>query len=236
MLRRVAPALVALLILSHPGLAAAGPRRQITVSGQGEVGARPDLAQVTAGVVSQAETAREALDTNSAATAAVIAVFKGEEIEPRDIETANFSLQPVYVYPQSRDGVQEPPRVVGYTVSNSVTVRVRDLGKLGTVLDKAVSAGANTINGVAFQVSKQSELLDDARSAAVKDALRKANLYAAAAGAKLGKVVAISEDVGGSSLPQPAMRMDTRALGAVPMEAGEQRLAVAVAVTVELVD
>ncbi|MDQ0472958.1 SIMPL domain-containing protein [Labrys wisconsinensis] len=228
----VRPAL-ALLVLAVPAAARAdtlGEKPAISVTGEGTAGARPDMALLTAGVTSQAAAARDALDSNSKATAEVVARFKAEGIEDRDIQTADFSLQPVYVYPQN--GEQTPPRLTGYTVTNTVTVRVRDLAKLGAVMDKAVSAGANTVNGIQFTVSRQSELLDEARKAAVADARRKAELYAAAAGVKLGAVARITETAARETpVPQVMFRRQADAAAPVPVEAGENTLHVEINVT-----
>jgi hypothetical protein len=235
LLRFLASPALAILILVAPAAAFAASsltddRDTISVSGQGTASARPDMAVLTAGVVTQGATAREALDGNSKATADVVTLFKAEGIEAKDIQTSNFSLQPVYVYPQN--GEQTPPKLTGYTVSNSVTVRVRDLGKLGVVMDKAVTAGANAVNGVAFTVSKQSELLDEARKQAVADARRKAELYAAAAGVKLGSVTHIDERTAAESpMPQAMFRRDAAAAAPVPVEAGESELRVEVSMT-----
>jgi uncharacterized protein len=226
----LACSIVGALLLATPG---AGPvaeeARSITVTGEGVTSARPDMAQLTAGATTQAATAGEALAANSQATAAVIERFKAEGIEARDIQTAGFQLQPVYVYPKSEDGAANPPRITGYTVSNSVAVRIRDLARLGAVLDRAVGAGANTINGIEFIVSKQSELLDRARREAVADARRKAELYAAAAGAKLGPVLTIGEQSAMPPPPRPMYRMEAAA-APVPVEVGESQLRVEVSV------
>jgi uncharacterized protein len=215
--------------------ARAAEARSLTVTGEGLARAVPDMATVSTGVVTQAPTAAEALAANSKATADVIAKLKSGGIAARDIQTSNFSLQPVTVYPRSDDGSSNgPPRITGYTVSNSVAVTVRDLARLGTILDDTVGAGANSVNGVDFIVSKQSELLDGARKAAVEDARRKAALYAEAAGAKLGAVTTLTE-AGGIEPPRPMYRMRADAMAApVPVEAGESTLRVEVSVTYAL--
>lgn len=207
----------------------------ITITGQGEALATPDMATITSGVVADGETAREALDANNAAMAELIDVLKGAGIESRDIQTSGFSVQPNYVYTDKRDenGYQLPPKINGYRVSNNVTVRVRDLDSLGGVLDQAVTVGANTISNVAFSVSDPAALLDDARKSAVEDALAKANLYATAAGVDLGEIRMITEQ-GGGGAPQPVADMRRYAMAesaAVPVEAGE--LAYNVSVTIQ---
>lgn len=198
----------------------------ITMTGHGEITAAPDTAFVTSGVTSQGTTAKEALDANNADMARLIDTLKAAGITSQDIQTSGFSVNPNYVYSDARDenGYQLPPKIVGYTVSNNVTVHVRDLAGLGAVLDQAVTVGANTISGVSFAVDDPTELYDQARRLAFEDAVRKASLYADAAGVELGALSLISEQSGYNAPPQPylmkaqAASMD-RAI--VPIEAGQ---------------
>jgi uncharacterized protein YggE len=229
-------AALALCVLGASGRpASAAEARSVTVTGQGTTMARPDMAVLTAGVVSEAATATEALAANSRSTAAVIDQLKAGGIEAADLQTSGFSLQPVYAYPQQQDGSNpQPPRITGYSVTNTVSVRVRDLARLGSVMDAAVSAGANSVNGVTFLVSRESELLDRARQDAVADARRKAALYASAAGARLGAVTTLTEQVT-QAPPRPMYRMRADAAAAsVPVEAGESELRIEIAVTFAL--
>lgn len=210
----------------------------IATEGHGEVQASPDTAFVTSGVTSQGATARAALDANTADMAALIATLKAAGIEARDIQTSGFSVSPNYVYSDARDanGYSLPPMINGYVVSNSVSVRVRDLGKLGMVLDQAVTVGANTINGVAFSVADPAALLIEARKAAFADARAKADLYAGEAGVRLGRIRGIGETQGYGS-PQPyMMKADaaTSMAAPVPVEAGELTYAINVSVIWEL--
>ncbi len=142
-------------------------------------------------------------------------------------------MSPQYVYPaRQEDGSQAAPRIVGYQVSNSVTARLRALDKIGMVLDAAVKAGANQIQGITFDVAKADELADEAREDAFANARRKAELYAKAAGAKLGDVLSIREAKGDGPQPGPrVMRMEAAKADAVPVETGEQTLHVEVEVT-----
>src|SRR6478735_10642875 len=162
----------------------------ISISGVGEVTAAPDTAFVNSGVTTQGATAREALDANTKAMADLIETLKAAGIEARDIQTSGFSVNPNYVYSDARDanGYQLPPKINGYQVFNNVNVRVRELATLGSVLDKAVTVGANTINGVSFSVADPSKLYDEARKAAFADAKSKAELYAEVAGETLGDI------------------------------------------------
>jgi uncharacterized protein len=208
------------------------PLRTISLSGRGEMRIAPDLAIVTVGVTSSAATAREALDANTKSMEGVMAALKGAAIELRDIQTSNFSVNPRYDYGQNN---AQPPKVIGYDVSNNVTVTVRKLDSLGAVLDQVVSSGSNQINGVMFQVSKPETATDEARKLAVADAQRKAKVYADASGVALGPIMSLSEG-GGYRPPVPVYKtMRAEAVSAdVPIAQGEQAIAVDVNITWEI--
>jgi hypothetical protein len=198
-----------------------GPRT-LTVSGLGTIASEPDEAHVSMGVQSTGKTAQEALDANTERMNAVFAALKASGIADKDMQTSNFSVSPRYKsYPRGESG---PPVITGYIVSNQLTVRVRDLGRLGSVLDKVTKDGANQLGGIRFAISNSDELLDEARRRAVADALRRAKLMAEAAGVTLGPVLSISEL--GSPGPRPAMMARSEAAydSAVPVAAGEQIL------------
>lgn len=216
----LAPAFLALLIAS-PALADA----KMTLSGTGIVRSAPDMATITTGVLTQSQTAREALDANTAAMAELIEVLRAAGLENRDIQTSDFNVNPQYVYTDRRDehGYTLPPQISGYQVTNSVTITVRDLDSLGAVLDQAVTVGANTINGISFSVADPAKLYEEARRRAVADAFDKARVYAEALDVRLGSIEAISEQ-DHYTPPQPVMRaavMEFDAGSAVPVEAGE---------------
>lgn len=223
---------LAMAMAAAPALADdAGPDRQMTLQGRGEVTAKPDMATVSIGVVRQAKTAREALDANTTAMQEVLASLKAQGFEDRDVQTSNFSVSPRYDY--SKDGT--PPKIDGYEVSNQLTVTVRDLKKLGPLLDKAVTDGSNQITGVAFSIAKPEPLADEARKLAVKDALRKARVFADAAQVTLGPISRIDEQ-GGYRPPQPyakTMRMGAEA-ASVPIAEGEQTVTIEVSITWEI--
>lgn len=227
--------------LAAPALAQSAPSLPtISVDGRGEVTASPDTAYINSGVTTQAATAREALDDNTAAMTQLIDTLKAAGIEERDIQTSGFSVSPNYVYSDVRDalGYTQPPKISGYTVSNTVNVRVRNIDILGDVLDKSVTVGANTINGISFAVADPSELYDQARKLAFEDALAKARLYADAAGVDLESVRSISESQAYAP-PQPYM-MREAALGAsdraVPIQSGELTFSINVQVSWEIGD
>jgi uncharacterized protein YggE len=214
---------------------ASEPSPRILVSGQGSAELAPDMAVLQLIVTREADNARAALDANSAAMAQVIKALRGEGIAERDIQTDNFSIQPKYVYPpQQSQGEHQPPRIVGYTVRNSLAVRVRDLGKLGAIMDQSVTLGVNEGGNILFTNDDPSAAVDQARASAVKDAMARAKTLAAAAGVRLGKVLEISEQ---SFRPAPApmmraeMMMAAPAADAVPVAAGESSYEVTVSLT-----
>lgn len=234
---RILAALIPLTLataLSSPVLAAGS----MQITGHGEIMAVPDTAFVTSGVTSQGATAKEALDANNADMKKLIDTLKAAGIDSIDIQTSGFSVSPNYVYSDARDanGYQLPPKVVGYTVYNGVTVVVRDLASLGSVLDQAVTVGANQISGVTFSVDDPKELYNEARKAAFGDAREKAELYAEAAGVELGALSLVSE-VTGYNQPQPLMyKAEAAAMdrSVVPVEVGQLTFSIDVNVSWDL--
>lgn len=211
------PFFSALLIIAATGLlhtsayaadsSTENPQRTITVTGQGKLKVKPDTASITAGVVTEADTAREALDKNTEKMQRVMHGFGKLGIAERDLQTSGFSINPIYVRPPRRsDGTRPDPRITGYRVSNSATVVVRDLTKIGGVLDKVVTLGANSVAGPSFFLDEPQEKLDEARLLAVADALRKVKLLAEAAGVELGHILTIRE--GSSFAAQPRRYLD----------------------------
>jgi hypothetical protein len=202
--------------------------RTITVSATGTAEAAPDQARITSGVITEATSARDALTGNTDAMNKVIAALKAKGIEAKDIQTASFNVEPVMDY--SKDG--QPPTLRGYRVSNQVVVLVRDLDKIGTVLDDLVSAGANQIQGLGFEVSKAETLKDEARKTAIANALRRAKLLAAAAGAEVGEVLQISEEASADNQVMFAAPRFAKAQAAsVPVERGTSTLEARVTTT-----
>jgi uncharacterized protein YggE len=220
----------AALVIAVPGMAADADKaeRFVSVSATGSVVAVPDTAYITAGVLTEGDTAREALSRNNATTAKLIDGLKAAGIAAKDIQTSQLNVSPRYT--QAKEG--RPATVSGYTVSNQVRVMVRDVKRLGEILDQAITLGANQMHGIAFEVSTAEQLKDDARKLAMQNARRRADLYATAAGAQLGPVQRISEDV--TDAGRPMLQKSRVALSAVPVEAGTQTLEVEVHVTYAL--
>ena len=218
--------LAAFIVVATP-LTANAVDRSVTVTGEATVSVAPDTAIIRIGVNSAAKTAREASDANAKQMTAVLAAIKEAGIADRDVQTSRLSLQPQY--DPNKSGTA---RLLGFQVTNQLTVRIREIDKMPGIIDRSIGAGANEMSGIEFIVSEQSKLLDQARDDAIADARRKAERYAKAAAAKLGAVTAISED--GSSSP-PRLMQAMRASGA-PVAPGEQMLRASVSVTFELTD
>lgn len=147
--------------------------------------------------------------------------MKSKNIADKDILTSNFSVNPQYRYDNING--QQRASIVGYQVSNEVTVKIRNLPSLGDILDAVITAGANNVNGISFSLAEPGNVLDQARQKAMADAKRKAELYAGAAGVKVGRVLYITESSGSIQPPGPMMMMARAAVSeAVPISAGEQ--------------
>jgi len=224
----IALSALAASVLEVPALADPAIPPAISVTGAATISAPPDLAEVDAGVASDAKTAREASEANNTAMAKVVAALKTAGIDDKDVQTSRLSLQPNYASQTS--GRPGPSAIIGYRASNHVTVRLRDVTKVASTIDTLVSAGANEIGGINFMVTQASKLLDDARERAVADARRKAEIYARAAGVTLGSPLGISEEGGA---PSPMFRAKVAApMGiATPIAQGEETLSVSVNVT-----
>jgi uncharacterized protein YggE len=205
-------------------------KRTISLVATGAVKTTPDKVDISTGVTSEAKSAREALDQNTEAMAKVVEALKADGIEPKDIQTTNFSVSPVYE--QRKEGTA--PFVVGYRVTNQVRITLHDTKKLGAILDKVVSLGANQIDSIEFGVDEPEALKDEARKLALKNVTDNAKLYAEAADVGLGQILSISEE---ESSYQPrfapaATRMEMSK--DVPIEAGTASVEVRVRVTWEI--
>ena len=185
----------------EPMVPAAGTVLDVTA--EGRTTRVPDLATIRAGVVSQSPTAAAALSDNAQRMAKVLAALKRAGVAPRDIATSSVGLAPQYRYADN-----QPPVITGYQATNTVSIRFRDVAKSGTILDALVAQGANQIDGPNLSIDKPDAALDEARTDAIAQAKRRADLYAKAAGLRVSRIVSIAEsgqDTGGS--PQPMMMM-----------------------------
>lgn len=203
---------------------------RLDVVARGEVRRVPDLATISAGVVTQAPTAAQALADNARAMDRVLAALKAAGIAERDVQTANIGLEPQYRY-----GENVPPVITGYQARNTVSVRFRDISKSGAILDALVKQGANQINGPTLGLANPDSALDEARVDAIAKARARAEIYAKALGMRVIRIAAVSEsgDVSGPPMPMMFARAES-ADAATKIVPGEQEIAVNVTVVFEL--
>lgn len=234
--------ILAALLLGASGLSSAAQAQQasinqtiagtrLDINATGEVTRVPDVAIISAGVVSRSASATGALQDAADRMSKVLAALKSAGVAPRDIQTSNVSLNPEYRYPEN-----QAPQLVGYTASNQVTVRFRDIRNSGKILDALVGQGANQINGPNLTIDKPEAALDEARAQAVAVGRARAELYARSMGMRVVRLVAMSES-GGYAVPPPAPPMVMQAAEArayTKIEPGEQKLQVSLAMTFEL--
>jgi hypothetical protein len=215
-------------LLSAPALAA--DPRTIAMTGHGDVKAVPDQAQVSAGVTTMAASAAQALAANSVRMKTVFAALEKMGVPEKNIQTTSFFVSPQYANGENNN----PRRLTGYQVNNEVSVRLDDVGKLGTALDALVAAGANQMNGISFSIRNNMPLLEKARTDAIADARARAETYAKAAGVSLGPILSISE--GGGEAPRPMYRVAASFAAAPPppVAAGEQSVMADVSVVWEI--
>ena len=203
---------------------------RLTVSGEGQVAIAPDMAEISLGVVTEDRSANAALKANSLATAAVLKRIDALGVEARDVQTTGLSLSPIWS--NSSLSSANGREITGFVAHNQVTLRLRDLSRLGRVLDAVVQDGANTFGGLVFGLADPQSAKDQARELAVKDALRKAAILVKGAGVGLGPILEISESAGGGPYP---MAMQEMALSrAVPVAEGELTITATVQMTFEI--
>lgn len=179
----------------------------LSVSADGTSKRVPDIASISTGVVTRAADANAAMRDNANQMAKVMAAIKAAGVAERDIQTSGVNLNPNYNYVQN-----QPPKITGYEARNTISVKVRDVGKLGKVMDSLVAAGANDLNGPSFEVDKPDEAYDEARRGALEKAQARAEMYAKALGLRVRRIVSIDES--GSSFPRPIPMMRTMAMSA----------------------
>ncbi|GAB3090879.1 SIMPL domain-containing protein [Lysobacter terrae] len=203
----------------------------LNVSAQGEAKRVPDIARMSTGVVTRATDANAAMRANAEQMAKVVAAIKAAGIADKDVQTSGINLNPTYQY---RDN--QPPAITGYEANNTVSIVVRDIPKLGKILDSLAAVGANQINGPSFDVDKKDEALDEARQKAVASAQTRAAMYAKTLGMKVRRIVSISE--GGSFSPPIPMARGMMAMKAeaadTSVSPGENTLSVNLDVVFEL--
>lgn len=204
---------------------------RLDVTARGDVRRVPDIAIISAGVMTNAADAAGAMQENATRMNRVLAALRRAGVADKDVSTSSINLSPQYRYVEN-----QAPVVVGYQASNQVTIRFRDIAKSGTILDALVKEGANQINGPTLTLDKPEAAQDEARVAAVKAARARADLYAGALGMKVKRIVSVSEAEGYAPPPMPPMvamaRMDSVAKSEIMP--GEQSIGVTVSVVFEL--
>jgi len=231
----IAASIATAALIAPRQVTAAAPEalpRIVTVSGTGEASVKPDMASISTGVTSDGATARAALSKNNAAMTAVLKALRDAGIEADDIQTSNFSISPLYA--TMDPGQTTSPRISGYQVSNQVTAKVKDIARLGAILDALVQAGSNQVNGISFDVKDPTGATNDARRKAIADARARAELYAKAAGASVGEVMQISEVSVTPIMPVRYAMAERASAAAVPIAPGQNTLSASVTVTFEL--
>jgi uncharacterized protein len=204
---------------------------RLDISATGEVTRVPDIAIISAGVVSRSATATGALQDAANRMQRVLAALKRAGVEDRDLQTSNISLNPEYRYVEN-----QPPQLTGYTASNQLTIRFRDIRNSGKILDALVGQGANQINGPSLTIDKPEAALDEARARAIAAGRARAELYARSLGMRIVRVVSVSES-GGYAAPPPMpmyARAETAQAADTKVVPGEQKLQVTLAMTFEL--
>lgn len=222
------------IFANAPAQAAAeetAPKKTINVSGQSKVSASPDFATITLGVVTEDKDAKAAQKANAVSMDKVIASIKALGISEDDIKTVNYSISPKYDY-NKETGTSS---IVGYTVSNNVNVTVKDISKMGSVIDAAADSGVNTSSSISFGISNYEDYYNTALKNAVIAAKKKANTMADALGVKLKDPITVSEGGGYNPLTNYAV-YDMRAEGvnaATPIQAGTIEISAYVSIVYE---
>jgi hypothetical protein len=210
---------------------APAPQRTMTITATGSAAGQPDVATVNVGVLTEAKTADEALDANNNDMSKLIATLANAGVAKKDIQTSRFSVNPSYA--KSETSYNRRGKIVGYIVTNQVRVMVRDLDRLGNVLDQLSKAGANQMHGISFGFSDPTPLQDKASVAAIHEARRKAELYARAADVNLGAIVSIQEQHARSPQGMQKMAM-MESDSSVPIAVGESQITAGVSIVFAL--
>ena len=217
---------------AQPRILEVSNERFVEVGGEASISVAPDFANVTLGVTSTAKDASEAMAANAKSVSALISAIKAEGVAAADIRTSSLSISPQFSNP--RPNAPEAREITGYIVSDMVTVTARDLSRLGGLLDKAVQAGANAMYGIAYGENNPKALLDKVRPLAVADARRKAEIYANAGGARVGRLMTLTEQGGAEPVQFARQAYMQSASAPTPIEVGQDKLTVAITAQFEL--
>ena len=205
---------------------------RLDISATGEATRVPDVAIISAGVVTKATTARAALSQNATQMERVRAALKRAGIADRDIQTSTINLNPEYRYADN-----QPPTLTGYSATNQLNIRFRDIAKSGDILDALVAQGANSISGPNLTIDKPEEATEEARTKALSVGRARAEQYARALGMRVVRLVSVSESGGGYAPPPPmpmAVMAQARERDYTKIDPGEQKLSVTLGMVFEL--
>lgn len=205
---------------------------RLDISATGEVSRVPDIAIISAGVVTRQPTATVAIQQNTTRMERVLAALKAAGVAERDIQTSSISLNPEYRYTEG-----QAPRLAGYTASNQVSIRFRDIRNTGKILDALVAEGANQINGPSLTIDKPDEALDEARTKALAAGRARADFYARALGRRVVRLISVSEGGGNYPVPPMPVMMEARAANQAAdtsIVPGEQKLQVSLSMVFEV--
>lgn len=226
------PAMTATAQTSQTTRTAIADGTLLSVSAQAEASRVPDVATLSAGVVTQAADANAALRANAERMNALMAAIKAAGIAEKDVQTSGLN-----VHPQYRHSDDTAPAITGYQASNTVSLKVRDIAALGDVLDALVASGANQVNGPSFEIDEPEAVYDEARQAALQKAQQRARMYAQSLGMRVRRIVSISEGGGFMPPPRPMMRMEAAAMdmaASSPVSPGQTTLTANLDVVFEL--
>lgn len=221
----------------------------ISFNGEGKVAAKPDMAVLYVSILTEAKISKEAQNTNTKKSNAVVDFLKKNDVEEKDIKTSSYYVNPNYYYPKVYPTVErtesqiypplppvpDTPRIIGYTVDHTLEVKVRNLEKAGDILDGAVAAGANRVSGPNFQIDEQEKLQLEARQKAIVDARKKARDLEKQLGIKLGKIINFYESGGYPISIFQEKTLPTGAGGDAPtLPIGENEITVNVTLTYQI--
>ncbi len=230
----IAISLLAMMVSTQTFAQTKTSTRVITLTAEGTVQAKPDVAYISSAVETVDKSAKKAVQSNSEAMAKIIKALKAKGIKGNSLQTTGFSVSPQYENYGSLK-TKRNPEIIAYKVTNNIQITVEKIEDLGQILDEIVQLGSNRINNIAFDVKQKGKLLDKARRQAMKNAIRRAWLYTSAAGSRLGKVISISENKGFRPAPQFANMRAFKSATPVPIQAGTQDLKVQVTVSWQIV-
>lgn len=222
---------VFLLVGTNQILNTATTTNTVSFSGEGKVTAKPDIAKVDFAIITEAVSSKDAQNNNSLKSKMVVDFLKKQSVDEKDIKTTRYDIYPQYKYPYNNK-----PEISGYQVTQKTEIKIRDLEKVSSILDGAVSAGVNEITGLSFEIDNPDALKAEARAKAIADAKKKASELKSQVGISLGKIINFSENTGGYPIyfKSEVMEADGRGGGGPSVPTGENEIVVNVTITYQI--